>query len=135
MSDWTPERVDALKEKFAAGKSFSVIAREIGGISRCAVAGKVRRLELPMRASPGSRKSYHRAIAKMQHTIVPVAEAPDTGVLVDGAPVTIMTIRDGLCRWPIGDPASKDFCFCGRPAVGTYCEGHDRKAHEPRIEK
>jgi GcrA cell cycle regulator len=126
MSDWTEERVEKLKAMWAAGESCSAIAREIGGISRCAVAGKVHRLELPMRASSSSRRSYHRAIAKMQSAIVPVAEVPDTGVLVDGAPVTIMTIRDGLCRWPIGDPCEDDFCFCGRDVAEgcVYCAEH-----------
>lgn len=40
------------------------------------------------------------------------------------APVTLMEVRDGMCRWPVGE--SKPFLFCGLVAVGAYCEQHSR---------
>jgi GcrA cell cycle regulator len=40
-------------------------------------------------------------------------------------------IRESACRWPLGDPRSGDFAYCGlAPAEGqTYCAGHCRMAY------
>jgi GcrA cell cycle regulator len=40
-------------------------------------------------------------------------------------------IREFACRWPIGDPRSGDFAYCGlKPAEGhSYCAGHCRMAY------
>jgi len=42
-------------------------------------------------------------------------------------------IRDVNCRWPLGDPLSEDFAYCGlQPAPGrSYCAGHCRMAYQP----
>jgi GcrA cell cycle regulator len=46
---WTDERVETLKTMWAEGKSASQIAKELGGITRNAVIGKVHRLGLSNR--------------------------------------------------------------------------------------
>ena len=48
---WTDERVDVLKTMWGEGKSASQIAKELGGVTRNAVIGKVHRLGLSNRAS------------------------------------------------------------------------------------
>ena len=47
--------------------------------------------------------------------------------------VTILELSGSMCRWPIGDPTSADFRFCGCRAVGTlpYCQDHARVAFQP----
>ena len=47
--------------------------------------------------------------------------------------VTILHLSDKTCKWPIGDPGSEDFCFCGHnPREGSpYCEYHARLAYQP----
>ncbi|HTZ67033.1 MAG TPA: GcrA family cell cycle regulator [Roseiarcus sp.] len=42
-------------------------------------------------------------------------------------------IREFACRWPLGDPKSGEFAYCGlRPAQGrSYCAGHCRMAYRP----
>jgi GcrA cell cycle regulator len=42
-------------------------------------------------------------------------------------------IRDSVCRWPLGDPRSGDFAYCGLTPVGgqSYCAGHCRMAYRP----
>ena len=42
-------------------------------------------------------------------------------------------IHEYACRWPIGDPKSGDFAYCGlNPAEGqSYCAGHCRMAYRP----
>ena len=36
------------------------------------------------------------------------------------------------CKWPIGDPSTSDFHFCGadRSSDRPYCSEHDRIAHQ-----
>jgi GcrA cell cycle regulator len=42
-------------------------------------------------------------------------------------------IRESVCRWPLGDPRSGDFAYCGlQPVEGqSYCAGHCRMAYRP----
>ena len=47
---WTDERVELLKKLWAEGHSASQIARQLGGVTRNAVIGKVHRLKLSARA-------------------------------------------------------------------------------------
>ena len=47
--------------------------------------------------------------------------------------VTIMELREAMCRWPLGDPAASDFRYCGgKSETGvTYCPYHARLAYQP----
>jgi len=47
--------------------------------------------------------------------------------------VRLEDIREFACRWPLGDPRSGDFAYCGlKPAKGhSYCAGHCRMAYRP----
>ena len=47
--------------------------------------------------------------------------------------VGLEDIREGACRWPLGDPTSEDFVYCGvQTAKGrSYCAGHCRMAYKP----
>ena len=47
---WTDERVELLKKMWTEGQSASQIAKELGGVTRNAVIGKVHRLGLSNRA-------------------------------------------------------------------------------------
>ncbi|MEO0721295.1 MAG: GcrA family cell cycle regulator, partial [Pseudomonadota bacterium] len=45
---------------------------------------------------------------------------------------TILTLRDSMCKWPIGDPADPTFAFCGRKSeCGPYCAEHAKVAFQP----
>ena len=48
---WTDERVEILKKMWGEGQSASQIAKELGGVTRNAVIGKVHRLGLSNRAT------------------------------------------------------------------------------------
>src|SRR5210317_279720 len=50
---WTDERVELLKKMWGEGQSASQIAKELGGVTRNAVIGKVHRLGLSNRTSSG----------------------------------------------------------------------------------
>src|SRR3569832_30117 len=49
---WTDERVELLKKLWQEGLSASQIAKQLGGVTRNAVIGKVHRLGLSGRAAP-----------------------------------------------------------------------------------
>jgi GcrA cell cycle regulator len=59
--------------------------------------------------------------------VAPRVEAvPETGT------ATVVSVRYGQCRWPIGDPLADGFCLCGRRAErGAYCAGHGALAYRP----
>ena len=49
---WTDERIDRLREMWSRGVTASIIAEDLGGVSRNAVIGKAHRLGLQSRPSP-----------------------------------------------------------------------------------
>ena len=44
-----------------------------------------------------------------------------------------MDLTERVCKWPIGDPATDDFYFCGLPVQQgkPYCEAHVGVAFQP----
>lgn len=144
---WTEERVSTLKTLWAEGLSAAQIAKQLGGVTRNAVIGKVHRLGLAGRATP-SRPAKRPPRAQRPRTIaspaprprppapaLPVSAAPSLEALrrEDGSVATVLTINDRVCKWPIGDPSDASFAFCGRPSCsGPYCQDHARVAYQPQ---
>ena len=149
---WTDERVEQLKKLWSEGLSASQIAKQLGGVTRNAVIGKVHRLGLSGRATPSrpARRTVKPARPRTTTaTTAPAARAPrpspsapsaaptpapvEPAVLPSGEFATVLTLRDSMCKWPIGDPASSSFRFCGRKtgADHTYCEAHADMAYQP----
>ncbi|MGB2892461.1 MAG: GcrA family cell cycle regulator, partial [Albidovulum sp.] len=58
---WTDERVETLKKMWAEGQSASQIAKELGGVTRNAVIGKVHRLGLSNRVGGAPEPAKDRA--------------------------------------------------------------------------
>lgn len=180
---WTEDRVETLKKMWAEGQSASQIAKELGGVTRNAVIGKVHRLGLSNRASGG--KAAKEKPAKAEAPVKPAAEPkakpaaqpaakaepaaatpPATTtparkqIIPAGQPLppqpsaneispealasvravekkarklTLMELTERTCKWPIGDPATDDFYFCGlsvQPGK-PYCEAHVGVAFQP----
>ena len=50
---------------------------------------------------------------------------------------TVLTLGAHMCKWPIGDPSSDGFSFCGRRTgeEGPYCIEHARVAYQPAVKK
>ncbi|AWN50185.1 GcrA cell cycle regulator [Methylobacterium terrae] len=155
---WTKERVELLKRLWSDGRSASQIAAEIGGVSRNAVIGKIHRLGLAGRvlkangaAPAGGRRPRAETDAPLAETpsvlapappalalIKPHAATPSASVaLPESARVTIMELREFMCRWPMGDPSTPDFRFCGDRAISglPYCTHHSRIAYQPAAER
>ena len=47
--------------------------------------------------------------------------------------LTLMELTERTCKWPIGDPATEEFWFCGLPVAAgkPYCEAHVSVAFQP----
>ena len=186
---WTDERVETLKKMWGEGQSASQIAKELGGVTRNAVIGKVHRLGLSNRAGGGSAKAAPKEKAPSKpsapkappkpkaSTSAPSASKPEKEVLEldeNGIPISaarraiipagqplppqpsaneispealakvseveksakkigLMELTEKTCKWPVGDPATDDFWFCGLPVQSgkPYCEAHVGVAFQP----
>jgi len=192
---WTDERVETLKKMWAEGQSASQIAKELGGVTRNAVIGKVHRLGLSNRVGGGKDEPEDEApvvaakpepapsrpapeprpepvAAAPRHAAErPVAAAPAApsnvtplpirkAIIPAGQPLppqpsaneispealasvrevekrakrlTLMELTERTCKWPVGDPATDDFWFCGLPSLPgkPYCEAHVGVAFQP----
>ena len=80
---WTDERVETLKKMWGEGQSASQIAKELGGVTRNAVIGKVHRLGLSNRVGPGGSAEGGEPSEPAtldQHLEARAAEAPEPAV-------------------------------------------------------
>ncbi|MEM6375610.1 MAG: GcrA family cell cycle regulator [Pseudomonadota bacterium] len=175
---WNDERVELLKKMWSEGQSASQIAKELGGVTRNAVIGKVHRLGLSNRngsggdaatkAKPVKAKAGAKPAAKAKTSAPMAAEAAPVAtpvtrikpIIPAGQPLppqpsaneidpealakvseiekkakklTLMELTERTCKWPVGDPATDDFWFCGLPvqAGKPYCEAHVGVAFQP----
>jgi GcrA cell cycle regulator len=114
---WTDERVELLKKLWLDGLSASQIAKQLGGVTRNAVIGKVHRLGLSGRAAPSqpARPAFKAPRPpRPAHAPAPrrVEAAPQTPqpapvyYVEEPGSATVLTLGAHMCKWPIGDPAS-----------------------------
>ena len=135
---WTPERENQLRELWTAGLSASRIAAELGGTTRNAVIGKAHRLGLSGRASrkgSGDSKSGMRLVSRVSTPRVPRAQIrPRYVEPVERSEfaVSLEQLTDKHCKWPLGDPRTREFHFCGgtRSEGMSYCEYHCAVAYQ-----
>lgn len=57
--------------------------------------------------------------------------------LPSGGRMTILTLTERTCKWPIGDPGDEDFHFCGHKseAAMPYCQFHAKAAYQPALDR
>jgi GcrA cell cycle regulator len=141
-----------------------IAAELSGGVTRNAVIGKVHRLGLSGRVKAAALAPAARARTTASKTSGPAPRSAPTrmmpmpthgnnalavqtrpvqapqpmrgsGEIVPmAANVTIMDLRESMCRWPVGDPSSPEFRYCGGRAPigeGPYCAYHSRMAYQP----
>lgn len=153
---WTDERVELLRKLWGDGLSASQVAAELGpGITRNGVIGKIHRLGLAERAkmpktvrprvAAGPRPARPRlhdgashgnlALAFASHVPAPPRLASEEEVVIPVSErVELIDLRENTCRWPMGDPSSPEFRFCGGKSTlggGPYCAYHARVAYQP----
>ncbi|GAD58083.1 LOW QUALITY PROTEIN: gcrA cell cycle regulator [Brevundimonas abyssalis TAR-001] len=150
---WTEDRVGALKKLWLEGQSASQIAKQLGGgVTRNAVIGKVHRLGLSGRAAPSqpARTTFRAprprpaqprrraASRRPSRALRPCRRTPPAPRIPDmPGTATVLTLGAHMCKWPIGDPTSSDFSFCGRRSDegATYCVEHAKLAYQPQIRR
>jgi GcrA cell cycle regulator len=156
---WTREATEQLAALWQSGASGSLIAAAINrdhgtAFSRNAVIGKINRLGLARRAvgvprsakpraarraRPGDgRRAFPSPLLRLARLTLDTADR----VAVDdiGPPVgrrcSLLELDDATCRWPVGDPRTPEFYFCGgKPLAGRpYCVHHAAVAYQPETE-
>ncbi len=72
--------------------------------------------------SPGLENFPTAMITPIDELVIPLADR-----------VTMATLKEKHCKWPLGDPSEEDFHYCGhdRHGDGVYCEFHTAKAYQP----
>lgn len=141
---WTDERLTLLRE-MAATQEFSstqIAAALGGGLTRCAVIGKARRLGIKMRSRLGAAAIRKPRQPRTTMRLVPASfklkeRPPDQPEAIELPPdespfaCTIMDLQLDSCRFPLGDPQSPDFRYCGMPwSQGSYCFRHFIICHQ-----
>lgn len=147
---WTDDRVASLKKLWLEGLSASQIAKQLGGVTRNAVIGKVHRLGLSGRAAPAAPARPVFKAPRPARPAVSASHAPRRAEPVHHNPppslpqvqeepgsATVLTLGAHMCKWPIGDPSTDEFSFCGRRThtEGPYCAEHARVAYQPQQKK
>lgn len=154
--DWTSETINTLIAHRDAGLTSGEIAR-IMGITRNAVMGKLNRLGLvgtapkydaskprkPRKPRPPKPKPEAVVVVAEPEVILPPepveieavepepVAAPIDMQVMNAHPRTILSIRNGECKWPLGPTMSKPEFFCGEPCQGVYCKEHSKKGFQP----
>ncbi len=61
------------------------------------------------------------------------ARLPEDVVVPLSLKVTIVELRESMCKWPLGDPSSSEFRYCGSQthAATPYCQYHGKLAYQP----
>src|SRR6201993_4322320 len=155
---WSDDRVEQLKKLWEAGLSASQIAAELGNVTRNAVIGKVHRLGLsgraksPSSAAPRPRKArpaqhmmrVSRGVSRGNSGLAPPFQGkpePDPIAYDNVVPMSqrlsLLELSEATCHWPVGDPASPDFFFCGGKEIAglPYCAAHSRVAYQPASDR
>lgn len=65
--------------------------------------------------------------------ISPEAQAAALAVEQTARRLSLMELTEKTCKWPVGDPATPNFWFCGLPVQQgkPYCEAHVGVAFQP----
>ena len=150
--EWTAKAIDLLRALWAEGHSTAEIGRRMG-VTKNAIVGKAHRLDLPARPSPirkqdatgaahaaALRRKPVREAGRMATRPVPVQAppapsappAPALSASAPSAPVAAAAVRPfpraslRSCCWPIGEPGTREFRFCGAEADPgrPYCAEH-----------
>jgi GcrA cell cycle regulator len=133
LANWNEDRMGRLETLFRQGKSFSLIAAEIG-VSRNAAIGKAHRMKLPIGRKP--TECLPRPRSAVRHKRQRAAASAMKKVKPEIVPnhdysCSILELTNATCRYPLwhsSTPHSERF-YCGTPgadlAAGVpYCQRH-----------
>ena len=133
---WDDERTATLRKLWTEGQSASQIAKELGGVTRNAIIGKVYRLGLARRADPNAhQRRSNRAVRVVGPKPKPKPEpiptlAQELRAIADLAPLA--AFGGSGCAYMPGDPRH-DTAICGRAVEGdsAWCCAHRKLVYQP----
>jgi len=127
---------------FDQGISSTVIAAQFG-CSRNSVISRMNRKCGKLDAADCYQRQHHgRKVAdgdlqgairaKKRRKAIHPSPVELPSACIGGA--TILTLTARMCRWPLGDPQSDDFRFCGRMKAleVSYCPACSKLAYQER---
>lgn len=146
---WTDTQLDLLRSDWRdPSNTLSAIASRINaetgsGFSRSAIAGKAKRLNLPLRRKPNgqsnrrtdpvNRKPSTRAVnvarigrprsQPLARTAMPAGEPAHLGL-------TVLQVNEATCKFPRGDEV-KTFCGQASQDGSPYCVFHHKLCYTP----
>ena len=150
--EWSEAQIYELRAGWYSGLSTAAIGRRMG-ISKNSVVGKAHRLDLPPRPSPIRRVAGSGPNAAKPRRHYPVPMLPALACIVTPLPkiaaaavVRLSPVKPVVvelipkagrvepCCWPLGEPGTKKFHFCGDPSAPgrVYCADHCKDAYVPR---
>jgi GcrA cell cycle regulator len=162
-SSWTDERIEYVKARWSRGVTARQIARELGGgVTKSAVLGKIHRLGIAQLSPNACPRRWRRRAKNGRHIFHRTVERPFSGILpgqqwrrpvwvIEAKPYVddpgkdadislaqrraLLELASHDCRWPVGDPSTADFFFCGAEALQgkPYCKAHDERARRSVI--
>lgn len=120
--EWTKERIELLTDLWKQGHSASQIATQLGNVTRNAVIGKAHRLGLTGRPSPIKKVPRKSTKGSVAVTAIDKEKEKQKKIAKYGFALGI----GRSCAWPIGDPKTPTFHFCGEPVEPSrpYCPKH-----------
>jgi GcrA cell cycle regulator len=150
--EWTATAIDLLRALWAEGHSTAEIGRRMG-VTKNAIVGKAHRLDLPARPSPirkleavtasasatPRRKTVREGTPTPRRATIEAPPPPSPAVPAQPSPAVVAPAavrhfpRASMrsCCWPIGEPGTRDFRFCGAEADSgrPYCAEHSAIAY------
>jgi hypothetical protein len=157
---WTGELLNSFLELKGMGLTFPEIAQALTAqfgrafnAEQCHSAEKRRRKREAMtgdqhpqkqgaadhpwrRAMSAAGRAYRAGrpkVAIVQENAPAASVAPPEPIAPSEGSYTVLDLGFGQCRWPTacGLPGSLSYRFCGKPALGSWCEEHMRQASAP----
>jgi hypothetical protein len=130
---WTPERIERLREMYAAGETIDAIATALD-ITRGAVSGKAGRLGL----FSLNRDAFHQRSERKLRVKKPPMPEPEPQPAPPTGGVHILALTLSTCRFPLwAHDAEPDMMHCGARTTGDgpYCATHARRCFSTQTQR
>jgi GcrA cell cycle regulator len=127
-----PKTAEATSDILEASENMTSLVNVRRAPPRAAVA-----MPSPAPVAAVARTMGANALSLATETAPSTAMAPavshEENVVPLSVKVTIVELRENMCKWPIGDPSSMEFRYCGSPARPStpYCAHHGKVAYQP----
>ena len=152
-NEWPPERIAELTRLFNDGLSFAQIASYLA-LTRMAVIGKCNRLGLrrvllskvrsdgakaghlirKLRCDPTKNKTFNKLVSGPKFNSVELPPPLESDLAIPKRRrKQIATLGPRDCKFPVGDPGSPGFFFCGARKLDLlpYCAAHAARCFTP----